>query len=84
MDEGPVCAFGATVPAEVFPSEETVACKYVSGLRLVIDGVGEVDLEVDSGVGGDAARFESSDWLLRTNAPSASVDVLLLSKPYSR
>jgi len=83
VDEGPVCAFGARGPAEVFPSE-TVACKYVSGLRLVIDGMGEADLEVDSGVGGDAARFESSDWLLRTSSPSASVDVLLLSEPYSR
>ena len=78
MDEGPVCAFGARGCTEVFPSE-TVACKYVSVLRFVMGGMGEVDLEVYSGVGGVAARLESSDWLLKTSSPTDSVDVLLLS-----
>lgn len=83
MDDGPVCALGARGPAEEFPSE-TVACKYVSWLRFVMGGMGEADLEVDSGVGGVTARFESSDRLLRTSSPAASEDVLLLSEPYSR
>ena len=83
MDEGPARAFGARGPAEVFPSE-TVACRYVSVVRFVIGGIGEADREEYSGVGGVAARLESSDRLLKTRSPAASVDVRLLSEPYAR
>ena len=80
LDEEPVREFGARGPAEVFPSE-TVACKYVSLLRFVMGGIGEAEREEESGVGGVAARLESSDRLLKTSSPAASVDVRLLSEP---
>ena len=80
VDKGPVRGVGARGPAEVFPSE-AVTWRYVSVLRFVMGGIGEADREEYSGVGGVAARVESSDWLRKTRAPAANWDVRLLSKP---
>ena len=80
VDKGPVRGVEARGPAEVFPSA-AVTWRYVSVLRLVIGGIGEAEREEDSGVGGVAARVESSDWLRKTRSPAANWDVRLLSKP---